>query len=38
MEEDEVDAGFFELLEAFGDLFGGADEAGAKAAVGDGVV
>ena len=38
MEEDEVCAGLFELMEALGDLFGGADEAGAKAAVGDGVV
>lgn len=38
LEEDEVDAGFFELVEAFGDLFCGADEAGAEAAVGDGIV
>ncbi len=38
MEEDEVGAGLFELVEAFRDLFSGADEAGAKAAVGDGVV
>ena len=38
MEEDEVGAGFFELVEALGDLFGGADEAGAKAAIRDGVV
>ena len=38
MEEDEVGAGFFELVEALGDLFGCADEAGAEAAVGDGVV
>ena len=38
MEEDEVGAGLFEFVEAFGDLFGSANEAGAKAAVGDGVV
>ena len=38
MEEDEVGAGFFKLMQALGDLFGGADEAGAEAAVGDGVV
>ena len=38
MEEDEVCAGLFELMEALGDLFDAADEAGAKAAVGDGVV
>ena len=38
MEEDEVGAGFFELVEALGDLFGSADEAGAETAIGDGVV
>ncbi len=38
MEEDEVGAGFFELVEALGDLFGGTDEAGAEAAIRDGVV
>ena len=38
LEEDEVNAGFFELSEAFGDLLRGANEAGAQAAVGDGVV
>ena len=38
MEEDEVDAGFFELVEALGDLFGGADEAGPEAAIRNGVI
>ena len=38
MEEDEVNAGFFELVEAFGNLLGGADEAGAETAVRYGVV
>ena len=38
MEEDEVGAGFFELVEALGDLFCGADKAGAEATIGDGVV
>src|SRR5579863_7669268 len=33
LEEDEVDAGGFELGEALGDLFGSADEAGAQAAI-----
>lgn len=38
MEEDEVDAGLFELVEAFRDLLGGANKTGAEAAVGNGIV
>ena len=38
LEEDEGTAGGFKVLEALADGGGGADEAGAEASVGDGVV
>src|SRR5262249_27787095 len=38
LEEDEVNPDFFELLEALGDLLGGAHKTGAEAAVRNGVV
>ena len=38
LKEDEVDAGLFELVEAFGDLFRGTDEARAQASIRNGVV
>ena len=38
MQEDEVNAGFFKAVEAFGDLLGCADKAGAETTVRDRIV